>query len=136
LKSSGIKVAVAVIIDDKQRVLITKRPSHVMHGGQWEFPGGKLEKDEKPISALIREIDEEVGLYVEQADFLCHINFHYDIKEVDLFVYCVTQFSGQAQCCEAQTDLRWVTINELSGYQFPAANNEIIRQLGYRYLNI
>lgn len=124
-----IKVAVAVIFDAQQRVLIAKRPSHAAHGGQWEFPGGKLEEHESPLAALIREIKEEVGLSIISADFLCEIHHSYGQKEVTLLVYCVTQFQGTAMCCEAQTDLQWVALIELKNYDFPAANVDIIKRL-------
>ena len=48
-----IKVAVAVIVDEQQRILVTQRPLHAPHGGYWEFPGGKLEAHELPEHALI-----------------------------------------------------------------------------------
>ena len=48
--------------DGKGRWLMHRRPAHKHHGGLWEFPGGKVEIEEKPRDALVREIDEELGL--------------------------------------------------------------------------
>ncbi len=138
-----MKVAVAVIIDDQQRILITRRPLHASHGGMWEFPGGKLEGDETPTEALIREVKEEVGLDVQDCDFLGEINHLYspEISEprpsgsghfsraplsVALLVYCVRVFQGEAQALEMQMDLRWVELDRLQDFEFPEANQQII----------
>ncbi|MGL5741622.1 MAG: NUDIX domain-containing protein [Legionella sp.] len=65
-----LTVAVSVILDAQQRILITQRPLHVPHGGCWEFPGGKVEQYELAHAALIREIQEEVGLEVHEYQLL------------------------------------------------------------------
>ena len=124
-----MKVVVALINDYQQRVLITQRALHQSHGGFWEFPGGKIEPDETALSALIREVKEEVGLDVIDADFLYTIDFTYPYHTVELWVYQVTDFKGNARCCEAQIDLRWVEKTCLDAFQFPEANQEIIRRL-------
>lgn len=121
-----MKVAVAVIADEKQRLLVTRRSSHASHGGMWEFPGGKLEDDETPFAALVREIYEEVGLEVMQGDFLGEVHHAYPKHSVTLLVYYVTSFNGQAVSRETQTDLRWVDFDALSHLEFPAANVHII----------
>ncbi|MFC3907677.1 8-oxo-dGTP diphosphatase MutT [Legionella dresdenensis] len=124
-----MKVAVAVIFDRQQRILITQRPLKLAHGGQWEFPGGKLEPDESPEAALIREVKEEVGLLVTSYKFLCEINHDYGSKHVSLLVYTIDGFEGNAQCLEGQPGMNWVAISELGNYQFPEANSQIIEKL-------
>lgn len=121
-----MKVAIAVIIDDKQRILITQRSSHGSHGGMWEFPGGKLEGDETPFAALIREVHEEVGLDIIHGNFLGEIHHAYPNHSVSLLVYCVTSFTGNAVAREMQMDLRWVEFDSLKKLQFPAANVHVI----------
>ena len=121
-----MKVAVAVITDAKQRILITRRAQHASHGGLWEFPGGKLEGEELASFALVREIKEEVGLDVMAYDYLGEVCHTYNHHSVSLFVYHVHQYQGEASCCEAQMDLRWVDLDSLNNFQFPAANIEII----------
>ena len=54
-----VEVAVGVIKRDGL-YFMTKRADHVHQGGKWEFPGGKVEKGEKPEQALSRELKEEV----------------------------------------------------------------------------
>jgi 8-oxo-dGTP diphosphatase len=117
-----MKVVVAIIFDDKRRVLITRRPLHASHGGLWEFPGGKLEEGELPAAALIREIKEEVGLEILEFHFLGEVEHQYDTQKVSLLLFSVNKYLGNAVCCEAQMDLRWVSVDTLSDYEFPKAN--------------
>ncbi|MDP1601671.1 MAG: 8-oxo-dGTP diphosphatase MutT [Legionella sp.] len=129
-----MKVAVAIITDAHGRILLTQRPLHAAHGGQWEFPGGKLEDEEEALAALKREVKEEVGLQVLDAEFLATIEHTYGIKKVTLLVYCVDKFQGTPLCLESQIDLRWVDLEELSDYEFPEANEKIIQLLKLKKL--
>lgn len=124
-----MNVAVAVIIDAEKRVLITRRPEQASYGGLWEFPGGKLELGESPVSALIREIKEEVGLDVIDCDFLGNVHYTYDQCEVNLLIYHVTHFTGHATCRESQMDLCWADLVSLPQFEFPAANMSIIHMI-------
>ena len=121
-----MKVAVAIITDDQQRILITQRPFHVPHGGRWEFPGGKLESDESAESALIREIREEVGLEILQYQYIGIINHQYPDKAVQLIVFLVTEFIGVPCCLEGQLNMQWISKNSLNSDEFPEANHGII----------
>lgn len=129
-----MNVAVGVITDVQQHVLITRRPLHVSCGGVWEFPGGKLEKEELPSKALLREIQEEVGLHCIAFDKLGEIRHSYQHQEIVLFVYHVHHYQGEAVCREGQLDLRWVALESLEKYQFPAANIEIIQLIKQKLL--
>ena len=118
-----MKVAVAVIVNDAGKLLITQRAKHSSHAGLWEFPGGKIEDNESPYDALFREIHEEVGLTILESTFLTQVDYTYDAKTVRLMVYGVSKFQGLARCCEGQLDLQWVSFNGLKNYQFPDANH-------------
>ncbi len=124
-----MKVVVALIMDHQQRVLITQRALHKPHGGQWEFPGGKIEPNEMPLCALIREVKEEVGLDVLQADFLYSIDHTYPHHSVELLIYQVNDFHGEAVRCEEQMDLRWVDKSCLHQFEFPEANQHMIHRM-------
>ncbi|HHF7347076.1 TPA: 8-oxo-dGTP diphosphatase MutT [Legionella feeleii] len=121
-----MKVAVAIIFDQEQRVLITRRPVHAAHGGMWEFPGGKLEANELPEQALIREINEEVGIDILDYRFLTEVTHSYDAQVVHLLVFIITCYEGKPSCRESQLALRWVSVDDLDNYQFPEANIRII----------
>ncbi|STX47455.1 Mutator protein MutT [Legionella hackeliae] len=95
----------------------------------WEFPGGKLESNEAPAEALIREIKEEVGIDILSYRFLKEITHSYPTRTVSLLIFEVRDFNGKASCLESQMDLRWVSINDLSTYNFPEANSKIIELL-------
>lgn len=121
-----MRVAVAIITDASQRILITRRSLQVSHGGMWEFPGGKLENEELATAALVREIKEEVGIDVMGYTYLGEVRHTYDHKLISLLIYHVYDYQGEAVCRESQMDLRWVDIANLKDFQFPAANLEII----------
>lgn len=123
-----IHVAVGVIINAKQQILIAKRPAHLHQGGKWEFPGGKVEQNESVTEALARELKEEVNIEVTASTPFLTINFDYSDKQVFLDIHQVTAFDGIAQGQEGQ-QIRWVNKSELSLYQFPKANEPIIEKL-------
>jgi 8-oxo-dGTP diphosphatase len=123
-----IHVAVAVIINTNKEVLLALRQSHQHQGNLWEFPGGKVESNEQVYNALVREIDEEIGLTISSAHALVKINHDYCDKAVLLDVWFVDEFSGQAQGREGQ-QLRWCAVSNLRENDFPAANVAIIHAI-------
>ncbi|MCX4188411.1 8-oxo-dGTP diphosphatase MutT [Methylophaga sp. OBS4] len=126
-----IEVAVAVMLNPEQQVLTSWRQPHQHQGGLWEFPGGKREAEESRLDALKREVDEELGVKVEQAEPFILIEHDYGDKRVSLDVWIVSQFSGEPQGREGQP-LRWQAIKELEPSEFPAANIAIIEALKQR----
>jgi len=120
-----IHVVAAVIEDTNHQILIAKRPKHAHQGGLWEFPGGKVEANELPEQALKRELFEELGIRVQACEPLIQISYDYPDKSIFLDVWRVTHFTGQAYGKESQQTC-WVNKNELTQYQFPAANNAIL----------
>lgn len=122
-----LDVAVGIIID-QQSVLITKRHANARQGDLWEFPGGKIETGETPYQALCRELQEEVGIVVEQAAPLLIMDHDYDDGGVRLHFWQVQRFSGQATAKEQQP-MQWVAREKLNEYTFPAANRRIVAQL-------
>lgn len=122
----SVHVAVGVIVDEHQRILIALRPDDVHQGGRWEFPGGKLESGESLQQALRRELLEELGLVVTAVRPLIEIRHDYSDKSVLLDVCWVDQFEGVAEGREGQP-IRWVNAGELADYHFPDANLPIIR---------
>ena len=123
-----VHVAVAVIENTAGQVLLARRPAHLHQGGLWEFPGGKIESGESVQQALRREVHEELGLTVEQAQPLIRFPFQYPDKRVFLDVWRVVRYHGQAHGREGQA-LNWVALGELDRFDFPAANYAIIAAL-------
>lgn len=121
-----LHVAAAVVRDGNGRILITQRAKHAHQGGLWEFPGGKLEVDETPQQALVRELREEVGIEVKTAQPLIKVRHDYGDRRVLLDVWSVHEFDGEAWGCEGQA-LQWIRPEQLSDFAFPAANLPIIK---------
>lgn len=130
-----INVAVAAIVDDQGKVLLSKRPAHVHQGGLWEFPGGKLEDGEDIEEGLRRELQEELGITPASARPLIRIVHDYPDKSVLLDVWRIDRIKGIPRGREGQ-EIVWVPVEKLSCYAFPAANLPIINALGLpdRYL--
>ena len=123
-----VDVAVAILINSENKVLTSWRRPHQHQGGLWEFPGGKREADETMLAALKREIHEELGVQVEQAEPFVRIDHDYGDKQVRLDVWLVSHFSGEPTGREGQP-LRWQAVNEMQTEEFPAANSAIIDAL-------
>ena len=130
-----IHVAVGVLRDPHNRVLIAQRPAHVHQGGCWEFPGGKVEPGETAVAALRREWWEEVGVHIHAARPLIQIRHVYPEYAVLLDVFQASAFSGKPHGKEGQP-VAWVAPETLGQYTFPAANRAIVTaaQLPDRYL--
>ena len=123
-----VHVAVAVIVNQHEQILISKRSAVQHQGDKWEFPGGKVEQGETSRQALNREIREELGLNILSADLLTIITHQYSDKKVQLDVYQVSDWQGEPKPLEAQP-IRWVEKGELHQYEFPQANVEILKLL-------
>lgn len=118
-------IAVGVLINDDNQVLIAKRAADKHQGNKWEFPGGKVEDDETSQEALQREMQEELGIKIQSAKLLTNVIHEYKDKKIILDVYEIKQWEGEAKGMEQQP-LLWVEKHELDHYDFPAANTEIL----------
>jgi 8-oxo-dGTP diphosphatase len=124
-----VPIAVGVIMDSgRRRVLLSRRPAHLRHGGLWEFPGGKQEPGELPEQALRRELHEELDLRVVAARPGLRIAHDYPDLRVELHVWFVTGWTGNARGREGQ-ELEWVPVDELGARAFPEANRRIVTTL-------
>ena len=120
-------VSAAALVDFDGRVLISKRSSKKILGGLWEFPGGKLELNEKPEEALMRELHEELGINTWKS-CLAPLSFSYfDYKEFDLLLllFVCRKWEGIIQAREGQ-ELRWVFPKELQNFPMPEADKPFI----------
>ena len=120
-----IHVAVGVVINDLNRILISYRLKHLHQGGLWEFPGGKVKAGESVEFALKRELNEELGIEVIEAEPLLKIKYNYSDRQVLLDVWKIKKFAGVVEGREGQQFV-WVERSKLSNYEFPAANSEIL----------
>lgn len=137
MTKKAIHVVAAVIVGVNDEILIAKRLANAHQGGLWEFPGGKVEPGELPANALIRELQEELGITATKYHPLIQIHHDYPDKSVFLDVWKVTEFKGdplggtdrngsESRGLEGQL-VQWVPVTELHQWQFPAANIPIVQ---------
>ena len=120
-----LQVAVGVVRNTDGQVLISLRDESLHQGGLWEFPGGKIEFGESAEEALARELKEELAITVIAATPLITVKHQYPDLAVQLNVFLVEHFSGDAKSCEGQP-FKWVNTGELANHAFPTANRPII----------
>lgn len=120
-----LHVVAAVVKNSANQVLLARRPEHRDQGGLWEFPGGKVEADETPQTALRRELHEELGIEVQAARPLIRIPYRYPDKAVLLDVWQVTAYAGEPHGREGQP-VEWVRCDDLPRRSYPAANRSIV----------
>lgn len=129
--SKPILLVVAVaLVDADRRVLIAQRPPDKSMGGLWEFPGGKVEAGETPEAALIRELDEELGISTKQA-CLAPVSFashSYDNVHLLMPLYACRKWQGEPVARE-HTALKWVRPQALRDYPMPPADEPLIAAL-------
>jgi 8-oxo-dGTP diphosphatase len=119
-------VVACALVDEDNRVLIAKRPGDKHMGGLWEFPGGKVEENETPEEAIIRELAEELGIDVTQSCLapLTFASHDYDQFHLLMPLYICRQWNGEVEAKEGQ-ELTWVRPNRLSGYEMPPADEPL-----------
>jgi len=118
------------LIDADRRVLIAKRPKCKSMAGLWEFPGGKVEDNETPENALIRELDEELGICVKQACLapLSFVSHAYDNFHLLMPLYVCRKWQGNVQAIE-HDELKWVKPNRLHEVDMVLADKPLIAHL-------
>ncbi|HLR92591.1 MAG TPA: (deoxy)nucleoside triphosphate pyrophosphohydrolase [Atopostipes sp.] len=106
-----IEVVGAAIIKDN-KVLAMQRSEQMTLSGMWEFPGGKIEKNETEEEALIREIKEELKIDIKVNEYVNEASYTYEFGTVSLKVYTAEIISGQISLLE-HSDGKWLTSEEL-----------------------
>ena len=123
-----IHVVVGLVFNAQGEILVAERESQKFQGGRWEFPGGKVEANEEPRAALIRELNEEIGIDVIHAEPWEKFQHEYTDRTILLDVWKVRAFNGMAHGKEGQA-VKWVSLAALSTLNIPDANREIINKL-------
>lgn len=125
---TAVAVAVGVLQRADGRVLVAHRDAARHEGGKLEFPGGKVEADESASQALERELVEEIGVRPTQSEPLLRLRHDYADRSVELIVFRVSAWQGEARGAEEQP-LEWLEPTALAVDRFPAANRPIIAAL-------
>ena len=125
-----VLVVAVALIDADHRVLIAQRPEGKALAGLWEFPGGKLDPGERPEEALIRELQEELGITVREACLspLTFASHAYEDFHLLMPLYACRRWEGDVTAREGQK-LAWVKPNRLRDYPMPPADLPLIPHL-------
>ena len=127
-KNLIIEVAAAILLRSDNTFLLAQRPLDKIMGGYWEFPGGKIEKDEVPYHALEREVGEELGVTIVTAYPWITRIFTYSHATVRLYFFRVTAWTGMLHPHEGQK-FSWQCIREVKAAPVLPANALILRAL-------
>lgn len=115
---------VAGVIYKNNKFLIAQRNLKKDQGGMWEFPGGKVERNESYKSALIREIKEELNANIEVNEYLGESIHHYPEKDIKLIFYKVKLLSEKVELLEHE-NCHWITKEEKDKFEFAEADNVV-----------
>lgn len=126
--NSLIRVVVAIIQDEAGKILITQRMADRIQPNLWEFPGGKITLYETGLQALKREVFEEVDIKIEKAMPFMQIYHNYHDYSVWLDIWQVENYNGTPSGKEGQ-NIAWVKLEQISSYNFLAANKFIFKAL-------
>jgi len=130
MSAKVVLVAACALIDADGRFLIADRPAGKPMAGLWEFPGGKVDADERPEDALIRELKEELGIVVNEACLapLTFASHTYADFHLVMPLYVCRRWEGIVSAQEGQK-LAWVRPNRLKDYPMPPADVPLIPHL-------
>ena len=122
-----VLVSAVVLVDADGRVLLAQRPAGKRMAGLWEFPGGKVEPGETPEAALIRELDEELGIDTAESCLapLSFASHGYEDFHLLMLVYVCRKWKGEPRPLEGG-DLAWVRAARLRDYEMPPADLPLI----------
>lgn len=125
-----VLVAAAALVDADGRVLVSKRPEGKQLAGLWEFPGGKVEGGERPETALIRELKEELAIDVSESCLapLTFASHAYTDFHLLMPLYVCRRWQGMVSPAEGQ-EVRWVKPASLRDLPMPPADIPLIPHL-------
>jgi 8-oxo-dGTP diphosphatase len=124
-------VVVAAVIERKdRRLLIGQRRKNDTSSLKWEFPGGKVEDGETPEVALAREIREELAATLRKCAEICRVRHQYVDQPVELEIrFYAVELAEANVTPRAFERTLWVLPRELAGYDFLAANTQLVANL-------
>ena len=115
---------VAAVISQENKILIARRKKGKHLELKWEYPGGKLENDEKEDDALKRELKEEFSIEASIDKYLTESFYEYGSMNVNLKAYLVKRFSGDFKLVDHDM-IEWINIGDIKKYDFAPADMPI-----------
>ena len=123
-------VSTIALIDDENKILIGKRPVGKVFENLWEFPGGKVKKNETLEQALIRETKEEINIDLSKNCIAPLVFSTYENENVNIIILLfISRKWNLEPICNFLTELRWVKANSLSKYNMPPANKFLVTSI-------
>lgn len=110
------------------RVLIARRRDDRLRGGLWEFPGGKVKRDEEDTHALARELSEELDVLVYVEDVIARVEHAYPELTIELTLYRCRIRAGGPRPVE-HAELKWVARDELQDVAFDEADARCVAEI-------
>ncbi len=123
-----LQIAVGIIRNPQNQIFITQRAADAHMANKWEFPGGKIEADESAEQAVIRELQEEVGIAVRSLQQFDKLEYQFPDRHITLWFWLVDGWEGEPWGKEGQPG-RWIAQQDLVADEFPPANAPIIEKL-------
>ncbi|WP_311031659.1 8-oxo-dGTP diphosphatase MutT [Mesorhizobium koreense] len=125
-----VLVVACALVDTDRRVLLSQRPEGKTLAGLWEFPGGKVDPGETPEQALVRELEEELGIETKIACLapLTFASHTYETFHLLMPLYVCRRFWGTPMPREGQK-LKWVRPHDMRNYPMPPADEPLIAHL-------
>ena len=123
-----VKIVVSLaLINDDDKILLSKRPKNKHLSGFWEFPGGKVKAGEVPEIALIREIKEEIDIDINNKCIapLSFTEFDYKEFQLLLLLYVCRKWEGEPKSME-NNEIIWVKPSMLRKYKMPPADDALV----------
>jgi 8-oxo-dGTP diphosphatase len=129
-KANILWVVAAALVNADDEVLVQKRAAGQSMAGLWEFPGGKIEVNESPEDALVRELHEELGIIVKPDDLkpLSFASAPLGERHLLLLLYICREWSGEPTAVDAEL-VQWSTIEALLSLDMPPADMPLVNAL-------
>ncbi len=123
-------VVAAALLDGEGRILLQQRAPGRQMAGLWEFPGGKVEAGELPEAALARELREELGIGIVEADLVpaCFASAPVGDRHMTLLLYLCRRWRDEPAPLDASA-LTWLRPAEMRPVEMPPADAPLIPML-------
>ena len=112
IKNASVKVAACALINKESNILLIKRKTMPEYG-KWSFPGGLVNQQEATEDAIKREVNEEIGIILDDVPQIFGVYTDIDYNTVVIVYYFVMPEQKLRACAEEVSEIRWFSFNEI-----------------------